>query len=140
MKDTESLHKKLQDMCDCYATTDPLKGMSDVQQDVDENEAALKWLALAALHGVNHNAKKISVVYTSDGTVRVTAEYRKAELPSPGPRVGQKVLAAVREITHLDGAKGKTALALGIRDSSLDLQVKLKVKDNKEKVTIEFPE
>ena len=138
MKDTESLHKKVQELCDCFATTDPLKEMSDVQNDADPDEAALKWLALAALHGVNNNAKKITVSRSDDGAVRVTAEYRKTELPTPGAEIGQKIFQAVRGITHLEGAKGKTALALGIRDSSLNLKVKLKTKDSKEKVTIEF--
>ena len=58
MKDTKSLHLKVQELCDCFATTDPLKEMSVVKNDADTQEAALKWLALAALHGVNNNAKK----------------------------------------------------------------------------------
>ena len=58
MKEKRNLHLKVQELCDCYATTDPLKEMSNVKNDVDKDEAALKWLALAALHGVNHNAKK----------------------------------------------------------------------------------
>jgi hypothetical protein len=140
MKDTESVHKKVQELCDCFATADPLKEMSDVQNDADQDEAALKWLALAALHGVNHNAKKISVSRSDDGAVRVNAEYRKTELPTPGPDIGQKIIQAVRDITHLEGTEGKTALALGIRDSGLNLKVKLKSKGSKEKVTIEFPE
>jgi len=28
MRDKQSLHLKVQEMCDCYATTDPLKEMS----------------------------------------------------------------------------------------------------------------
>ena len=28
MKDTASIHKDVQDICDCYATTDPLREMS----------------------------------------------------------------------------------------------------------------
>jgi hypothetical protein len=56
MKDTESVHKKVQEMCDCYATTDPLREMSILKNDADKEEAAVKWLALVALHGVNNNA------------------------------------------------------------------------------------
>ena len=140
MKDTESLHKKVQDMCDCYATNDPLKEMSIVREDVDKQEAAVKWLALAALHGVNNNAKKISISRTADGNVSVTAEYRKSELPSPGPDVAGNIFETVREITHLEGDKGKTDLALGIRDSSIGLQVKVKQKEGQEKISIKFPE
>lgn len=139
MKDTTTMHKKVQDMCDCYATNDPLREMSVIKETTDKNEAAVKWLALAALHGVNNNAEKITINRTSDGNVTVTAEYKKTGLPSPGTEVGDKIFAAVRNITHIDGKKGKTALALGIRDGSLDLQVKLKQKDSGEKVTIKFP-
>ncbi|MBW2644076.1 MAG: hypothetical protein JRC89_12100, partial [Deltaproteobacteria bacterium] len=76
MKDKGSLHLKVQEMCDCFATTDPLREMSVVKDDADKEEAALKWLALVALHGVNNNAEKISITRLDDGNVKVTAEYR----------------------------------------------------------------
>ena len=106
----------------------------------DTEEAALKWLALAALHGVNSNAKAVTISRSKDGEVRVTAKYRESELPSPGSDVGSKIMEAVREVTHIEGNKGKCPLALGIRDDSIELQVKMKTKDDKEKVTIKFPE
>ena len=140
MKEKRNLHLKVQELCDCYATTDPLKEMSDVKQDTDQDEAALKWIALAALHGVNLNAKKISISRSPDGKVPVKAKYREAELPTPGEAVGGKVLEAIREITHLEADKGKIPLALGIRDSSMELSIKLKSKDGYEIVTLKFPE
>lgn len=140
MKDTGSLHLKVQELCDCFATTDPLKEMSDVKDDTDKNEAALKWLALAALHGVNNNAEKISITRPDNGNVTVTAEYRKKDLPSPGSDVAEKIFEAVTGITHIEGDKGKTPLALGIRDSSIDLGIKIKTKDGGKKITIKFPE
>jgi hypothetical protein len=139
MKEKRNLHLKVQEMCDCYATTDPLKEMSVVRQDKDAEEAAVKWLALAALHGVNHNAEEITVSRSKKGDVKVVARYRETELPSPGPEVGQKIMAAVREITHIEGDKGKTPLALGMRNDSLELKVKIKVKDDGERVSIRFP-
>ena len=75
-----------------------------------------------------------------DGEVQVTAKYRESELPSPGSDVGTKILEAVREITHIEGHKGKSTMALGIRNDSIELQVKLKQKEGREKVTIKFPE
>ena len=128
MKDSGSVHKNIQDMCDCYSSSDPLREMSIVAKDDDKEQAAVKWLALAALHGVNNNAEKISIQRSNDGNVTVLAEYRLTELPSPGSEVGQKVFEAVREATHIDGEKGKTNFALGMRDSSIDLKVKLKRK------------
>lgn len=139
MKEKRNVHLKVQELCDCYATTDPLKEMSTLSADADTDEAALKWLALAALHGVNNNAEKISISRAADGSVSVRATYRESDLPTPGPVVGQKVLQAVREITHMEEDKGKLPLALGIRDSSIEVRVAVKAKDGKEKVSITFP-
>ena len=140
MKEKRNVHLKVQELCDCYATNDPLKEMSTVKNEEDKDEAALKWLALTALHGVNGNAKKIAITRSEDGEISVTAKYRESELPSPGADVGAKIIEAVREITHIEGDKGKTPLALGIRNDSIDIQVKMKSKKGKEKVTFKFPE
>ena len=52
MKNSSSMHKNVQEMCDCYATTDPLKEMSTLSSDSDAKAAAAKWLALAALQAL----------------------------------------------------------------------------------------
>jgi hypothetical protein len=122
MKEKRNVHLKVQELCDCYATNDPLKEMSVVKNEQDKEEAALKWLALAALHGVNDNAEEVTITRSS-----------------PGSEVGARIIKAVREITHIEGQKGKTPLALGIRNDSVELQVKVKEKDGREKVTIKFP-
>ena len=140
MKEKRNVHLKVQELCDCYATNDPLKEMSVVKDTSDKEEAALKWLALASLHGVNNNAKAITISRAKDGGVRVTAEYHKSELPSPGSEVGVRIIEAVREITHIEGDKGESPLSLGIRNDSIELQVTIKTKDDREKVTIKFPE
>ena len=139
MKDTENIHLKVQELCACFTNTDPLKEMSELSGDTDIDEAALKWLALTALHGVNANAEKITLKDDGEGGVRVIAEYRKTELPSPGKTVGDTVFDAIRKITHIDGDKGKTSLAMGIMDSSIELSVGIKDKDGKRKVSIKFP-
>jgi len=139
MKEKRNVHLKVQELCDCYATNDPLKEMSEVKNSSDKDEAALKWLALASLHGVNNNAEEVSITRSKDGEVRVTAEYRESELPSPGSDVGAKIMEAVREVTHIDGDEGKTPLSLGIRNDSIELLVKMETKDGGEKVTIKFP-
>lgn len=139
MKDNSSIHKRFQDLCDCYASTDPLQEMSKLSADSTQEEAAVKWMALAALHGVNHNAEKITLLRGEDGSVKVLAEYRTAELPSPGSQTSMKIFDAFRKMTHIETDKGKTALALGIRDSSLDLGLKIKREKDHEKITIYFP-
>jgi hypothetical protein len=140
MKEKRNLHLKVQELCDCYATTDPLQEMSRLPEGTDKEEEALKWLALTALHGINHNASKITIRRAPGEAVSVTAEYRRTELPSPGDAVGDHIFKAVREITHIDDAKGKTQLALGLRDSSIDLRIKVKTKDGGEKISIKFPD
>jgi hypothetical protein len=114
--------------------------MSEIKGDGDKDEAALKWLALAALHGVTDNAKEISIMRAPDGNIKVTAKYRESELPSPGSEIGEKIINAVREITHIEGNKGKSPLALGIREDSIELRIKMKTKDEGARVTLKFPE
>jgi hypothetical protein len=140
MKEKRNLHLKVQELCDCYATNDPLKEMSNVKNEGDKDEAALKWLALTALHGVNGNADKITITRSKDGEIIVTAEYRESELPSPGADIGVKIMEAVREITHIEEDQGKTPLALGIRNDSIEIQVNMKSEEGEEKVTFKFPE
>jgi hypothetical protein len=140
MKDSGNIHKKVQEMCDCYSTTDPLREMSILKDDHDPEAAAIKWIALAALHGVNSGAEKISISYDVDGETTVAAEYRITELPSPGNEVGRKIYGTFKDITHIDADKGKTALALGIRDSSIDLNVQIDKTGDGGKITINFPE
>lgn len=138
MKDNINLHLKIQEMIDCFATTDPLKEMSIVANDRDTDEAALKWVALAALHGINNNAKAISISQSKDGKITVNAKYRESQLPSPGHDIGKNVIRTLRSVTHIDDDKGKLPLALGIRDGSIDLVVKVDKDDGGENITLKF--
>jgi hypothetical protein len=140
MKEQRNFHLKVQEMCNCYASSDPLKSMSQMIDESDTEEAAVKWLALAALHAVNANAKRITLHHTGDGRVRVVAEYRPSELPAPNTAIAGKIMAVVREITHIEEAKGKLPLSLGIRDSSVDLEVKVNAKGDEQTVTLKFGE
>ncbi|MFH0784323.1 MAG: hypothetical protein V2B20_20530 [Pseudomonadota bacterium] len=139
MKDSANIHLKVQELCDCFATTDPLKGMSDISRAPEEDEAALKWIALAVLHGINNNAEKISLTTTRTGNVQVTAEYRKGDLPSPGPAVGKKIVEAIRAMTHIEKDKEKMTLAFGIRNNSMDLKIKSRHEGGDDRITITFP-
>jgi hypothetical protein len=138
MKDMTTPHKRMQDLCDCFAETDPLAEMASLQRDTDKEEAALKWLALAVLHGIDRHAKKISIRKYTDGTVKTEAEYMVSELPSPGAEIGGRIIEAARAVTHIEGKKGETPLAVGIRDSSIELLVKVSKDSDCEKVTLEF--
>ena len=138
MRDKQSLHLKIQELCDCYATTDPLKEMSDLPKDKDTQSAALKWLALAILHGINGNAKKISLNRSENEKVKVIAEYRESRLPSPGDEIGELILDIARKIAHME--EGNIPLAMGIRDGSIEMTLEIKKDGSKESVILEFPE
>jgi hypothetical protein len=96
MKDPNSLHLKVQEHIDCFATADPLKEMSVIKAEADKHDAALKWFALAALHGINNNAEKIVISLSENDKVKVTAKYRKSDLPSPGSEMGKKLFKRFR--------------------------------------------
>lgn len=139
MKDASNLHLKVQELCDCFATTDPLKEMSEVKDSPEVSEAALKWIALAVLHGINDNAKNITLSADEDGKVEVMASYRKSELPSPGTEIGRKVMEEIRDIGHMEKKKEKMTLALGFRNNDLDLKIESSKKHGKETIKIKFP-
>ena len=139
MRDTSSLHQKVQEMCDCYATTDPLKEMSKLEQEGSNQEAATKWLALAVLHGLNSDAEEISIEQGQDGTVKVVAEYRRAELPSPGGNLSSEIINMAKEIIHADSSQAESILAFGVRDNSMELTVRTREERGANKVTIKFP-
>jgi hypothetical protein len=113
--------------------------MSEISGDQELDQAAQKWLALAVLHGINFDAEKISLRTAPDGTVTVHAKYRKAELPSPGGEIGRRVVEAVRQITHFEGDEGKGPLALGVRNDSIEMDVKVKREEGGETVSLKFP-
>lgn len=139
MKDKRSLHLEVQEHIDCFANTDPLKEMSEISGDADKDQAALKWVALTVLHGINFNANEISLRTGADGTTTVHAQYRKADLPSPGGDIGRNVIEAVRQITHFEGDTGKGPLALGVRNDSLEIDVSVKRDEHGETVIFKFP-
>jgi hypothetical protein len=139
MKDASSLHQKVQNLCDCYTNNDPLKEMSEIKKETDLEEAAQKWLALAVLHGINNNAANITITTTKDGKGKVTAEYRKADLPSPGGPIAEKVISTIKAITHIEGVSGDSPLAFGIGNNSMDLNVASTHEGGQEKITITFP-
>ena len=139
MKDASSLHQKVQNLCDCFTANDPLKEMSEIKKETHLEEAAQKWLALAVLHGINSNAANISITTTKDGSARVIAEYRPADLPSPGGPIAEQVVSTIRAITHIEDISGDSPLAFGIRNNSMDLNVTSSHEGGREKITITFP-
>ncbi len=140
MLDKRSLHVKVQEHADCFADTDLLAEMAGLVREKDPEEGALKWLALAVLHGIDRNAESISLSRDSDGAVSVTAKYRKTQLPDPPVAIGRKVFDVVRDITHIEEDKGKLPVVIGVRDSSVELEIKLERSGKGEEVVLKFPD
>ncbi len=138
--DRQSLHKKVQDEINCFAETDYLSELGKINHQPDDEETALKWLALAILHGLNTNTETIKLKRSKGGKVEIEATYRKAELPHPAGPVADRIFKIIREITHIEEDKGKLPLSLGIRDSSIDMMVKVKKKEDGESISLKFPE
>ena len=138
MLDKRTLHMKVQEQCDCFATTDPLSEMGALGKEPDPEEGALKWIALAVLHGIDRNAKSISLRRAAGGKISVTAKYRESDLPAPPEQIGRKVFDVARSITHIDD-KGRTPVVIGIRDSSIEIEFKLDLDGDAEEVVLKFP-
>jgi hypothetical protein len=139
MLDKRSLHLKVQEQANCFVNSDLLSEMAGLVREQDSEEGALKWIALAVLHGIDRNAEKISLRRDKDGGISVTAKYRKSELPKPPSPIGRKVFDVIKEITHIDGDKGQVPVAIGIRDSSIELDMKLDRKGAEEEIVLIFP-
>lgn len=140
MLDKRSLHVKVQEHADCFADTDLLAEMAGLVKEKDPGEGALKWLALAVLHGIDRNAEAISLTRDADGAISVTAKYRKTRLPDPPASIGSKVFDVVRDITHIEEDKGKMPVVIGVRDSSVELEIKLERSGKGEEVVLKFPD
>lgn len=140
MEDKRNLHKKMQEQIDCHLGTDYLTEINAVKNEADQEQASLKWLALAVLYAVNENAKKIKLERDAENKKRVIIEFQDFDLPTPGDEVLDRIFDDLRQMTHIEEDQGKTLLSVGIRDSSVDLEAKLKKEDGKEKIVLNFPE
>jgi hypothetical protein len=136
---SHNLHAKLQEMCDCYLETDYRAQMAGMAAG-DPEEEATKYLALAIMHAVSEKASKLSIKHKRGETkVTVKSEDGKESLPAPPAGIVGNIFALMRAITHIEEDQGETALALGLRDSQLDMQVKMEQKQEKQKLTLLFP-
>ncbi len=135
-------HLKLQEMCDCYLETDfsrQLKVMVS-SQSTDLMEDGFKYLALVLLEAITEKASAL-VLRKEDNRVNVTLKgAAHKELPSPAPEIMDAIITIMGDILHLEEGKGKSPLTLGLKNSRLDLLVRMKKDNGEESLAIEFPE
>lgn len=138
-----NLHLKLQEMCDCYLETDfmaQLRGMTAVPS-ADLPEDALKYLSLAIMAGVTDKAEKLKLKNKAGSIgASLVVQGEKVLLPPPSAELFGAIIDLVRAILHFEAKGGKTPLSLGLRNSELELQVKLKQEEGKTALTIGFPD
>jgi hypothetical protein len=142
-----SLHLRLQEYCDCYLETDPQKEIVVINQkgaaaDVtkDREEVALKFLSLIIIYGVNQSAKKTSL--TRRGRDEASLDIEAAEkytIPAPRVDIADEIFKVMRSITHLESARGREALSLGLRSDRLELTVEFASTPGENILTISFP-
>jgi hypothetical protein len=140
---SRNYHKRLQEMCDCYLETDFRSELATMvsHKSADLEEAAIKYLGLAIMYAITERATKLSFKKKGEGATEVTVKAEKEiELPAPQQDLAEEIVAIMRAITHIEGDKGETPLALGLRSGDLELQVKVKREEGKESFKLSFPE
>jgi len=86
----------------------------------DGDEAPLKYMALVLLEAIEERAVRVAMDKDTGVTVYADTTYTLPKAPTHYIARGLELL---REITGVEGATGKGALSLGIRNDSLELVV-----------------
>ena len=139
---SRTTHLKLLEMCDCFLETDFSKQLTAMESvsSTDELEDGFKYLALALLQATTERAKKLSFKkYNNSTSVTIKVAGRQIELPPPSAELMDTMTTIIRDITHLEGDRGKSSLILGLKNGELDLLVKVKRDNKEERLTINFP-
>lgn len=126
-----TLHQKLQGYCDCYLGTDPKEELVRLSQGGascdpvgDPQEAAVKLMGLMILYGLKENAQALELWRDGQGRTRLEVQAAgKYQLPAPAAELVDEAFGVMRAITHLEGARAKEPLSLGLGRDSLSIEV-----------------
>ncbi|HSR36811.1 MAG TPA: hypothetical protein VLL73_06475 [Desulfurivibrionaceae bacterium] len=138
-----SLHQKLIEMCDCYLDTNYHVKLQAVATatPADAAEESIRYLALALLHAITEKAGKLSFKRKKEHcTVTIQVEDDKISLPTPPRALFDGIMSAMRTILHAEGNKTAMPLALGLRSGDIELQVKLEQEKDKESLKFKLPQ
>ena len=131
MKDSNSLHLKLQEYADCFSESDAASELEEISRKGaggnstgDLTEVALKYLASAILLGIEKEAKKLQITRAGamEGECRLLGK-KEVPLPKPPTGLAQAMIGIVRCITGLEADTGESKLAYGLRNDRLDIDV-----------------
>lgn len=139
-----NLHLKLQEMCDCYLDTsyeEELSSAADITEGEEPEETAVKYLALAIMYGITEKAKSLKLKKKRDGQLKaVLNAEQKTPLPAPSQELFDRITGVVSSILHFEEGGGELPLSLGLRTGQVNLNVKLKEKEDKASLKLKFPE
>ncbi len=128
MKDTGSDHAKLQGLIDCHLEINPKDALTQwadndwkLDENVDSDEACLKYIALVLIEALENRAQKI--VMEMGAPVLVVAAEGEHMLPAAPESILARGLEIMRDICGMAGARATGKLALGIRNDSLELDI-----------------
>jgi hypothetical protein len=145
IKDDRSYHLRLQEFCDCFMETDFRKELERASKGVsgdpggDPDELSLKFLGLTLLYGANEEAKKISLQKSKEGKVLFSVEARgNYQLFPPSATLADRVFSLARSMVHLDKDRGKIPFSLGLKNSSLEINLDFARGDGAESLTLTF--
>ncbi len=141
-----NLHKRLQEMCDCYLETDYKKELMIISEqgvsgDVtgDVTEVALKYLALAILYALEERARRLFIGKADGAIISYIDNDQRHTLPEPSQDITNEVLDIIREITHLESEDATEPFSLGIRESRIELQIDVHREAGEEHIVLKFP-
>jgi hypothetical protein len=147
IKDDRSYHLRLQEFCDCFMETDFRKELEKACKGVsgdpggDPEELALKFLGLTLLYGANEEAKKISIEKSKEGKVLFSVEARgNYQLPPPSAHLTDRVISLARDMVHLDKEQGKIPFSLGLRNSSMQINLEFARTGGEDRLVLHFPQ
>lgn len=138
-----NLHLKLQEMCDCYLDTsyeEELNRAARVTAGEEMEETAVKYLALAIMYGITEKAESLKLKKKKDGVIKAGLKSdKKINLPPPSEGLFDAVTGIIRTILHFEEGGGKLPLSLGLRTGQVELNVKLKEKEDGISLKFKFP-
>jgi hypothetical protein len=147
MKDSKSLHLKLQEYADCYSESDALqelegiskKGVGD-EVTGDTTDLALKYLASAIFHAIEEGAEKVQIsrVGVMEGECKLLGKTEKS-LPKPPAGLAKEMVEILRCITDLEDDVSESKLAYGFRNERMELALNVHKSGEKEVMGIALP-
>jgi hypothetical protein len=131
MRDSNSLHLKLQEYADCFSESNAGSELEEISRKGaggdrtgDLTEVALKYLATAILVGIEREAQKLQITRKGamEGECRLLGD-KEVLLPKPPTGLAQAMIGIVRCITGLEADTGESKLSYGVRNDRLDIDV-----------------